>query len=298
MVNFTLADGPGQEITVDHLNRLEAVKIIIDKHNGLEPKEKIMLMLQEDQVQVLSYDELMMMSTKELKYNNYLLMVENQASQDWSDLIFYAIRRRILDRGFEYFGHYIPMYMNRSHQKDLPSVRIGMHSRSASGFVKPSEYDLVSVLWGKSGLADLHSLKLGLILGDMAQEIAARKIKNGTHLAKFTLVSRKEHYSGNTHYSTKAKFCESGISHDIAIRCNGDHEGLKGNQSIFIDGMMVDLFWDVHDWFFKPGSGSAVFMFKTRSGMDSRLWLEERLMHKDVEEKLEFSLLIYACDSR
>lgn len=164
--------------------------------------------------------------------------------------------------------------------------------------------------------------ELGLMLGDMAQDLAARIIKNGTHLAKFTLVSRKEHYSGNTHYSTKAKFCETGISHDIVIRCSVNHEGLKypmlsvcvdkkmvirvkrlnlnfrGNQSIFVDGMMVDLFWDVHDWFFNPGSGSAVFMFKTRNGMDSRLWLEEKLMHKDVQEKLEFSLLIFACNSR
>ncbi|KAK1396819.1 Phosphoglycerate/bisphosphoglycerate mutase family protein [Heracleum sosnowskyi] len=164
--------------------------------------------------------------------------------------------------------------------------------------------------------------ELGLILGDMAQEVAARKIKNGTHLAKFTLVSRKEHYSGNTHYSTKARFCETGNSHDIVIRCSGVNDGLKypvlsvcidkktvirikrlhlnfrGNQSIFVDGLMVDLFWDVHDLFFNPASGSAVFMFKTRSAMDSRLWLQEKMMHKDVQEKLEFCLLIYACNSR
>ncbi|WOG92536.1 hypothetical protein DCAR_0311806 [Daucus carota subsp. sativus] len=164
--------------------------------------------------------------------------------------------------------------------------------------------------------------ELGLVLGDMAKEAASRKVKNGTHLAEFTLVSRKEHYSGNTYYSTKAKFCETGISHDIVIRCSGDHEGLKcpvlsvcidkkmvlrvkrlhlnfrGNQSIFVDGLMVDLFWDVHDWFFSPGSGYAVFMFKTRSGRDRRLWLEERLMHKDVQEENEFCLLIYACNRR
>lgn len=164
--------------------------------------------------------------------------------------------------------------------------------------------------------------ELGLILGDMAQEAVTKKIKNGTHLAKSTLVSRREHYSGNTHYSTKAQFCETGISHDILIRCSGDNEGLKypvlsvcidkkvvirvkrlhlnfrGNQSIFVDGLMVDLFWDVHDWFFNPGSGYAVFMFRTRSGLDSRLWLEEKLVQKDDQEKLEFSLLIYACNSR
>lgn len=164
--------------------------------------------------------------------------------------------------------------------------------------------------------------QLGLALGDMAQEAVAKKFKNGTHLPKFSLISRREHFSGNTHYSTKAQFCETGISHDILIRCSGENEGLKypvlsvcidkkmvirvkrlhlnfrGNQSIFVDGLLVDLFWDVHDWFFNPGSGYAVFMFRTRNGMDSRLWLEEKLVQKDEQEKVEFSLLIYGCNSR
>ncbi|PPD77573.1 hypothetical protein GOBAR_DD25513 [Gossypium barbadense] len=109
-----------------------------------------------------------------------------------------------------------------------------------------------------------------------------------------------------------------GISHDILIRCSGEHGDLKhpvlsvcidnktvirvkrlqwnfrGNQTIFVDGLLVDLMWDVHDWFFNPTAGSAVFMFRTRSGLDSRLWLEEKWVHKD-EDKVEFSLLIYAC---
>lgn len=164
--------------------------------------------------------------------------------------------------------------------------------------------------------------ELGLVLGDMAQDITTKKLKNGIQLAKFSLVSRREHFSGNTLYSTKAQFCETGILHDILIRCSGENEGLKypvlsvcidkkmvirvkrlhlnfrGNQSIFVDGLWVDLFWDVHDWFFNPGSGYAVFMFRTRNGMDSRLWLEEKLVQKDQQEKVEFSLLIYGCNSR
>lgn len=161
--------------------------------------------------------------------------------------------------------------------------------------------------------------ELGLTLGDMAEEASLKKLKNGTQIAKFNLISRQEHFSGNTLYSTKAKFCDSGTAHDILIRCSGEDEGLKhpvlsvcidkktvirvkrlqwnfrGNQTIFLDGLLVDLMWDVHDWFFNPSSGYAVFMFRTRTGMDSsRLWLEEKNLQKD-QEKVEFSLLIYAC---
>lgn len=168
--------------------------------------------------------------------------------------------------------------------------------------------------------------ELGLVIGDLAEEACLKKMKGeNCKSAKICLVSRQEHFSGNTIYSTRARFCESGSVHDILIRCSGENEGLKypvltvtidkktvirvkrlqwnfrGNQTIFLDGLLVDLMWDVHDWFYNgsgSGSGYAVFMFRTRSGMDSRLWLEEKMVqHKDClnQDKVEFSLLIYAC---
>ncbi|XP_059627271.1 uncharacterized protein LOC132270083 [Cornus florida] len=162
--------------------------------------------------------------------------------------------------------------------------------------------------------------QLGLVLGNLAEEAVTRKLKTGTPAAKFPLISRREHFSGNTLYSTKAQFCDSGTSHDILIHCSCENEGLRhpvlsvcidkktvirvkrlqwnfrGNQTIFVDGLLVDLMWDVHGWFFNPASGYAVFMFRTRSGLDSRLWLEEKLVQKE-QEKVEFSLLIYASKS-
>ncbi|XP_021774190.1 uncharacterized protein LOC110738132 [Chenopodium quinoa] len=164
--------------------------------------------------------------------------------------------------------------------------------------------------------------ELTLALGDLAHEAVTKRLKTDSSLLSKSvqLVSRREHYSGNALYSTKAQFCDSGISHEIMIRCSEDHERLKqpvlyvsidkrtvikvrrlqwnfrGNQTVFVDGLLVDLMWDVHDWFFNPLSGSAVFMFKTRSGGESRLWLEEKLVQKD-QERVEFSLLIYASKS-
>ncbi|XP_076887054.1 uncharacterized protein LOC143537097 [Bidens hawaiensis] len=164
--------------------------------------------------------------------------------------------------------------------------------------------------------------ELGLFLGDMSD---FKKMKSYKQIAKSDLVSRREHFSGNTLYSTKAKFSGAGSCHDILIRCAGDDDGVKsptltvcvdkrvvirvkrlhwnfrGNQTLFIDGLQVDLMWDVHDWFFASGSesgsgsGRAVFMFRTRNGLDSRLWLEDLVKMKD--EKQEFSLLVYATKS-
>ncbi|ESQ51237.1 hypothetical protein EUTSA_v10016903mg [Eutrema salsugineum] len=175
--------------------------------------------------------------------------------------------------------------------------------------------------------------QLGLLLGDSSEETLRKKGFGFDFDFEKSLVSRQEHFSGNAFYSTKAKFAESGDSHEIVIRCNAEKtEGLKqsnhhhhhhhspvlsvcvdkktvttvkrlqwnfrGNQTIFVDGLLVDLMWDVHDWFFSnpEGCGKAVFMFRTRNGLDSsRLWLEEKMVKKDEQDKLDFSLLIYAC---
>ncbi|CAK9150523.1 unnamed protein product [Ilex paraguariensis] len=159
--------------------------------------------------------------------------------------------------------------------------------------------------------------ELGLALGDMSEEASAKKLKLGTKIAKFSLVSRQENILGKALYSTKAQFCDNGAVHEILIRCRGENEGQKhpalsvcidkktvilvkrlqwnfrGNQTIFVDGLMVDLMWDVHDWFFNSALGYTVFMFRTRSGMDSRWWWQEQVMQKD-QEKVEFS---FACKS-
>ncbi|XP_075498833.1 uncharacterized protein LOC142537158 [Primulina tabacum] len=158
--------------------------------------------------------------------------------------------------------------------------------------------------------------ELGMFLGDKARETLQKQEKSGPRMAKFSLITRHEHFSGNSHYQTKAKFCETGAAHDILIRRSGELEGRKnselsvsidkktvirvrslqwnfrGNQTIFLDGLLVDLMWNVHDWFCNPDSGHGVFMFRTRSGRDSRLWMEEKILHKD--EKEEFSLMIFA----
>ncbi|RDX66528.1 hypothetical protein CR513_54692, partial [Mucuna pruriens] len=165
-------------------------------------------------------------------------------------------------------------------------------------------------------VAIIVDAEIGLVLG---QQNVSNKFKARNVMGNASLLSRREHCSGNAVYATKAQFCDAGTWHDILIRCSGDSQGLKapalsvcidkktvirvkrlhwnfrGNQTIFVDGLLVDLLWDVHNWFFNPASGYAVFMFRTRTGLDSRLWFEDKMLHKD-QDTLEFSLFIYAFD--
>lgn len=162
--------------------------------------------------------------------------------------------------------------------------------------------------------------ELCLLIGDMERELPA-EARECSPAPESSLISRGERLSGGGTYAARAKFSEAGASHDVLIKMNGEGEdgttssrrngvlsvyvdkkkvvevkrvqwNFRGNQSIFLDGLLIDLMWDVHDWLFNPSSGYGVFLFRTRRGFDARLWLEEDT--KFHQQKLPFSFLIFA----
>ncbi|CAA0830404.1 Plant protein of unknown function (DUF868 [Striga hermonthica] len=162
----------------------------------------------------------------------------------------------------------------------------------------------------------------GLILGDVEGEPEARKrVSDCRASPEFWLVSRGEYFSGEGLYSAKVRFCETGIYHDILVKLCGEDRVLsvyvdrksvvevrrlrwnfRGNATVFLDGVLVDLLWDVHDWLFEFGPRGkgygAVFVFRRRRGSDSRLWLEDKCksFEEGEREKGGFSFVI--CASR
>lgn len=166
-----------------------------------------------------------------------------------------------------------------------------------------------------------------LRLGDKEEEeeLSLEEVKTKSMGVKSVMIYRRERFCGSYIYSTKARFCETGLVHEILIKWVMDEEGprrkgyvlcvsidekmilevkrlrwnFRGNQAIFLeDGLMVDMMWDVHDWLFNPSKRCAVFMFRTRNGMDSRLWLEEKTLGplKDPH-RIGFSLLLCASNN-
>ncbi|KAK1389598.1 DUF868 domain-containing protein [Heracleum sosnowskyi] len=160
--------------------------------------------------------------------------------------------------------------------------------------------------------------ELILLLGDREDVELNKLISSISSKSKFRLLSRSEHLSGSSVYITKARFFDNGRSHDIvikwiagekrqrelilsiyvdeknAIEVKKLHWNFRGNETIYIDGCLVDMMWDVHDWLFNPKSGNAHFMFRPRTGLDYRLWLEEDKLEKNEQENAGVSLLICA----
>ncbi|CAA0834758.1 Plant protein of unknown function (DUF868 [Striga hermonthica] len=123
-----------------------------------------------------------------------------------------------------------------------------------------------------------------LLVGDLIDE-AFKKMGSTARLSGSIFVSKREHVCGKSIFCTKAQFCDNGKIHDLKIECNtnyGDDPFLvvridsktvlqvkhlkwkfRGNLTIVVDGMPVEVFWDVHNWLFSPSSGKAVFLFQT-----------------------------------
>lgn len=149
-----------------------------------------------------------------------------------------------------------------------------------------------------------------LLIGDLKKEIL-KKTKAFSN--SFRLLKR-EHIFGKKVYATKAQFKDNGQIHDLRIECDTfelDDARLvvrldtkivmqvknlvwkfRGNYSISVDGVPVEVYWDVHNWLFGSTTGSAVFMFQTFSGAEKSGTFGDRFIQNS-----SFCLTLYAWKS-
>ncbi|TYG47027.1 hypothetical protein E1A91_D11G296000v1 [Gossypium mustelinum] len=218
----------------------------------------------------------------------------------------------------------------------LFSKRKGSKSLEAYSCKIDVYWDLSSAKFG-SGPEPFEGFYVGvvankqmvLLLGDMSKE--ACKKTGATHIpCNASLVAKKEHVFGKRVFGTKAQFCDNGRIHDLIIECDAvcmndpcliirvDGKALmqvkrlrwkfRGNHTILVDGMAVEVYWDVHNWLFGTSlGGSAVFMFKTSIVAEEKLWFSQNIpspsslqwlfsqrFQDSKSQNLGFSLILYA----
>ena len=173
-------------------------------------------------------------------------------------------------------------------------------------------------------LAVMFSGEVVLLLGDLKRE-AYKKIDSDPVRSNAIFVAKREHIFGKKFYVAKAQFCDKGQTHDVAIEC--DTIGLndpslviridskqvmvvkrlkwkfRGNNTILVDGLPVEVFWDVHNWLFGNSMGNAVFMFQTSLSAE-KMWAGQSVFDdrsaltwstRDCQSQgLGFSLMLYA----
>lgn len=165
-------------------------------------------------------------------------------------------------------------------------------------------------------IAVLFDQDMVLLLGDLDKE-AFRKTGVNRAPSNTIFISKREHLFSKKVYSTNAQFCNNGRVHNIVIEC--DVNGLKepnleiridrkrvllvkrlmwkfrGNQTILVDGIPVEVFWDVHNWLFDAPVSNAVFMFQTCFSSDKLLpWSCSGVYGETQLRGVGFSLILYA----
>ena len=135
-----------------------------------------------------------------------------------------------------------------------------------------------------------------LVIGDLRKE-AFKKTNAAPALSSPLFVSKREHLFGKRICGTKAQFCDKGQIHDLKIEC--DTNGIddpclmiridsktvmqvkhlqwkfRGNYTILVDGLPVEVFWDVYNWLFgNSGLGNAVFVFQSCLSAE-KLWASQ-----------------------
>ncbi|XP_019423332.1 PREDICTED: uncharacterized protein LOC109332756 isoform X2 [Lupinus angustifolius] len=166
-----------------------------------------------------------------------------------------------------------------------------------------------------------------LLLGDLRKE-ALKKTNTVPLPSNAVLVAKKEHVFGKL-FGTKAVFCDNGPIHDLVIKCdttsvtdpsliiridnrtvmqvNRLRWKFRGNHTIMIDGLAVEVFWDVHNMLFDtPLENNAIFMFRTCFS-DQNSWAiqpfsDANILQRSFPERFsetksqdrDFSLILYA----
>ncbi|OWM73868.1 uncharacterized protein LOC116187650 [Punica granatum] len=123
-----------------------------------------------------------------------------------------------------------------------------------------------------------------LLLGDYKKK-AYKRTKSRPALVDAILFYKKENVFGKKSFSTRARFDERTKEHEIIvegttsgprdpemwisvdgivlIHVRNLHWKFRGNQTVMVNKLPVQVFWDVHDWLFKsPGTGHGLFIFK------------------------------------
>ncbi|XP_051148525.1 uncharacterized protein LOC127263509 [Andrographis paniculata] len=134
------------------------------------------------------------------------------------------------------------------------------------------------------------------------------------------LESRSERFSGATAVATTARFREGGRQHAVGIEWRRGEPAVRvcmdgrsvaevrkvrwnfrGKETVFVDGVVVDVMWDVHDWVFGERSGEAVFLFRTREGggvnggESCRLWWMEEVEKKGLMNYCQEGFCLRIC---
>ncbi|KAK1428295.1 hypothetical protein QVD17_17126 [Tagetes erecta] len=180
-----------------------------------------------------------------------------------------------------------------SKRKGLKTLKMGSNSTTIFYDLSCPSFNFSPEPINKFYLAITINQELILVLGDMEKELYKKLNHPINSPPNSIFVSKTEHVFGNKMYTTSAQFCGKGQVHEILIECDtmSDEDPVllirvdgklvmkvkqlqwkfRGNYTILVDGLPVEVYWDVYNWFFGKLMGNGVFLFQACFSAE-KLW--------------------------
>ncbi|WCJ30374.1 hypothetical protein M5689_011938 [Euphorbia peplus] len=148
---------------------------------------------------------------------------------------------------------------------DLSKAKFGSGPEPVSGFF----------------IAVVVDREIILFVGDLTKQAVSKTRARKTPGKSQVLVLRREHVYSDRVYATKARF--GGKIRDVSIDCATNSDGrlsfsvdgkrvllikrlkwkFRGNEKIEVDGVPIQISWDVYNWLFEDlSNGHAIFIFR------------------------------------
>lgn len=190
-------------------------------------------------------------------------------------------------KSLEFHGDRLDLFWDFRHAKFLPS------DSDDDSYPQPRSDYYVAIVYRKETL---------LLLGDMEKE-AYERTRSKPCLEEAVLLCKRESVQGKKVFCTRAMLEKGKTEHDIVIETSlcgpGDPEmwvsidgyvatrimnlnwRFRGNETVIVKGLTVEIMWDVHDWLFNgdnndDGSssssslGQGLFIFKPGGSLESQ----------------------------
>ncbi|PQQ16898.1 uncharacterized protein Pyn_08893 [Prunus yedoensis var. nudiflora] len=116
-------------------------------------------------------------------------------------------------------------------------------------------------------LAVMFNQEMVLFLGDLKRE-AFNKDPVGS-ISRATFIAKESTFLGRN-------LCK------MVMQVKRLNWKFRGNHTILVDGLRIEVFWDVHNWLFGNAMGNAVFMFQTCLSDDNKFWTSPPVLDPSV----------------
>ncbi|XP_074292868.1 uncharacterized protein LOC141619749 [Silene latifolia] len=245
-------------------------------------------------------------TTMKLNENNPSLQTESSVTCTYQAVLEASTRNLVITWYKASTSHSLAITIENMYNEDHQTCEVDFHasqlwSRKGLKSLNVDDDVRVDIYWDFRGakfcgnpepcsdyyVAIVCDKQMVLLLGDLKADAFKRTLSRPTQVCP-TLLHKEEILYGKNRFETKVLLGEGPKEHDVTIENrqlkHGEEElrvsidgrvvvrvmnlnwMFRGNETVLVNNVPIQIFWDVHDWLFNNnGSAHGLFIFKPGS---------------------------------